>query len=173
MSTCFWQRNGSEIEIFHSEQEERMGGRTRGARAIPTFGNNLKDECFNNRTIEVCVRCSWRGPKVPSTPHLTVSLFFCSSKATYMCWGWGPFKCAVSAQKAVLGSETEGREMLGGRDEKSLSLRRVVDLSSHQLHFTRLAPWFLIPNPFFGLRRGWLGVGSTFQMMYHLALIAI
>ena len=36
---------------------------------------------FNKRTIKVCVSCCWRcpGTSVPSTPHLTMSLYLCSS----------------------------------------------------------------------------------------------
>ena len=36
----------------------------------------------------------------------------------------GPEKGAVSAQKGLLGSETETRELLGGTEEKSVSPRR-------------------------------------------------
>ena len=36
----------------------------------------------------------------------------------------GPLKGAVSAQKALQGSETETRELLGGVEEKSVSLLR-------------------------------------------------
>ena len=36
---------------------------------------------FNKRTIKVCVSCCWRcpGTSAPSAPHLTVSLYLCSS----------------------------------------------------------------------------------------------
>ena len=36
----------------------------------------------------------------------------------------GPFKGAVSAQKAIQGSETETRELLGGTTENSVSPTR-------------------------------------------------
>ena len=36
---------------------------------------------FNKRTIKVCVSCCWRcpGTRAPSTAHLAVSLYLCSS----------------------------------------------------------------------------------------------
>ena len=42
----------------------------------------------------------------------------------------GPLKGAVSAQKALQGSETETRELLGGTEEKSIALTGVIDLPS-------------------------------------------
>ena len=36
----------------------------------------------------------------------------------------GPFKGAVSAQKALQGSETEKRELLGGTEQKTVSPKR-------------------------------------------------
>ena len=38
--------------------------------------------------------------------------------------GGGPLKGAVSAQKALQGSETETRELLGGTEENSVPLMR-------------------------------------------------
>ena len=45
----------------------------------------------------------------------------------------GPEKGAVSAQKALRGSETEMRELLGGMEENSVSPMRVIDLPSRQI----------------------------------------
>ena len=41
----------------------------------------VKKCVFNKRTIKVCVSCCWRcpGTSAPSTAHLTVSLYLCSS----------------------------------------------------------------------------------------------
>ena len=49
----------------------------------------IKDRCvqkcvFNKRTIKVCVSCGWRCPGTsvaPSTAHLKVSLYLCSSRS--------------------------------------------------------------------------------------------
>ena len=38
----------------------------------------------------------------------------------------GPLKGAVSAEKALQGSKTETREFLGGTEENSVSLKRVL-----------------------------------------------
>ena len=42
---------------------------------------DVKKCVFNKRTIKVCVSCCWRcpGTSAPSAPHLTVSLYLCSS----------------------------------------------------------------------------------------------
>ena len=56
----------------------------------------------------------------PSVAHLTVSLYLCSSGSKAR----GPEKGAVSAQKALRGSETETRELLGGTEENSVSPMR-------------------------------------------------
>ena len=46
---------------------------------------DVKKCVFNKRTIKVCVSCCWWCPRTsaPSLPHLTVSLYLCSSEATY------------------------------------------------------------------------------------------
>ena len=43
-------------------------------------------------------------------------------------------KPAVSAQKALQGSETEMRELLGGTEESSVSRPGVIDLPSMQIN---------------------------------------
>ena len=57
-----------------------------------------------------------------STTHLTGSLFLCSavSQATHKKTSRGPLKGALSAQKAIQGSETESeiRELTEGTDDK-------------------------------------------------------
>ena len=40
----------------------------------------------------------------------------------------------MSAQKALQGSEMEMRELLGGTEEKSVSLTGVIDLPSSQIN---------------------------------------
>ena len=40
----------------------------------------------------------------------------------------------MSAQKALQGSETETRELLGGTEENSVSPRGVIDLPSRQIN---------------------------------------
>ena len=57
----------------------------------------------------------------------------------------GPLKGAVSAQKALQGSETETRELLGGTAENSVSLMR-GRLPFRQINdfFTHLALQYLI-----------------------------
>ena len=45
----------------------------------------------------------------------------------------GPLKGAVSAQKALRGSETEKRELLGGTEEKSMS-QGVINLPFRQIN---------------------------------------
>ena len=57
---------------------------------------------------------------MPSAPHLTVSLYLCSSGSNARGES-RPEKGAVSAQKALQGSETETRELLGGTEENSVS----------------------------------------------------
>ena len=62
----------------------------RGARralAFPIFGAT-KTSAFS---IKVCISCSLRypaGTSAPSSPHLTVSFFLCSSEATYTSRLW-------------------------------------------------------------------------------------
>ena len=46
----------------------------------------------------------------------------------------GPLKDAVSAQKALQGSETETRELLGGTEEESFPDEGVIDLPSRQIN---------------------------------------
>ena len=46
----------------------------------------------------------------------------------------GPEKGAVSAEKALRGSEMETRELLGGTEENSVSPMRVIDLPSRQIN---------------------------------------
>ena len=55
--------------------------------------------------------------------HLMVSLYLCSSEATHEA-SQGPLMGAVSTQKALQGSETETRELLGIMEENSVSLMR-------------------------------------------------
>ena len=43
-------------------------------------------------------------------------------------------KGVVSAQKALLGFETETRELLGGTEENSVSPQGVIDLPSRQIN---------------------------------------
>ena len=50
---------------------------------------------------------------------LMVSLFLCSSGSNAQ-GNLGPLKGAVSAQKALQGSETETRELLGGTEANSV-----------------------------------------------------
>ena len=53
----------------------------------------------------------------------------------------GPYKGAVSPQKALQGPET--RELLGETEEKSISQRGVIDLPPRQINFYLYAP---LPN---------------------------
>ena len=46
----------------------------------------------------------------------------------------GPKKGAVSAQKALRGSETETRELLGVTEENSVSRLGIIDLPSRQIN---------------------------------------
>ena len=72
---------------------------------------------FYKRTIKVCVSCCWwcPGTSATSAPHLMVSLYLWCSEAAHEA-SWGPLKSAVSVQKALQGSETETRELLGGTE---------------------------------------------------------
>ena len=77
---------------------------------------------FNRRTIKVCVSYYWR---CPGNSALTPDGVLVSEvlKATHEARR-GPMKGAVSTQKALQGSETETRELLGGTTENSVSPMR-------------------------------------------------
>ena len=67
----------------------------------------------------------WTHPRTttPSAAHLMVSLFLCNSGINAGESG-APLKGTVSAQKALQGSETVTRKLLGGTKEKSISPTR-------------------------------------------------
>ena len=65
-------------------------------------------------------RLAWHTTQCPC--------FFVVPEATHKA-SRGPLKGTVSAQKALQGSETETRELLGGAEVNSVSRRGVIDLS--------------------------------------------
>ena len=69
----------------------------------------------------VCVSCSWRRVLGPLRLAWKTWRFPCFSVVTEATQGAsrGPLKGAVSAQKALQGSETETRELLGWLEDKS------------------------------------------------------
>ena len=79
-----------------------------------------KERFQQTRTTKVCV--SVLGPIVPSATHLTVSYVSLVPEATHEV-SRGPFKGAMSAQKAFQGYEKVTRELLGRTEENSISLR--------------------------------------------------
>ena len=71
------------------------------------------------------------GP--PTTEHLTLSLYIL--KATHEEASQRPLKVAMSAQKALHGSEAEMRDLLGGMEEKSISRREAIDFTGKKNDF--------------------------------------
>ena len=85
---------------------------------IFTIKDQGKKVCFYKHTIKVSVSCSWWCPRTSSSsaPHLTVSFYLCRSGSNTRL-SQGPLKGAVSAQRALQGSEKDVRELLLGRKE--------------------------------------------------------
>ena len=90
-------------------------GRTGGA-GPPNFGTTQKSVVSANAQIKVLE--SWcLGTSARSAAHLN-GLHTCSSRSNAQ-FKFGALKGAVSALKALQGSETETRGLLGGTKEKS------------------------------------------------------
>ena len=84
----------------------------------------MKKCVFNKRKIKVYVSCFWPCPATSSSiaAHLTAHLFLYSSSKINA--RLSALEAAMSAQKALLGSETETRELLAGTEEKGISPTR-------------------------------------------------
>ena len=99
---------------------------------------SVKKCVFIKHKIKVFVSCSWRCPGTfaLSAAHLAASLSFLCS---YGCNALGKSRAlegrgAMSAQKALQGSETVMRELLGGMREKSVSPMRGHWFASRQIN---------------------------------------
>ena len=131
---CFSATSHRKVEAIHFQEKEhrclvttiivfsREGAR--GARALSIFQNNEKKCVFNKRTIKVSVSCSWRclGP-YHLVAYLMVSLYLCSSGSN----AGGELRVLEGhrvSSKALQGSETETRKLLGGTEEKNVSSTR-------------------------------------------------
>ena len=85
---------------------------------------------------------------MPIKAHLKVSMYLCP-EATHEA-SQGPLKGAVSAQKAIQGSETKTRELLGGTEEITVSptgghdCKSIILYLSGPLIFESLRPLLLL-----------------------------
>ena len=92
------------------------------------MGSVLKVWVIFKHSIKVCVNCFKLCPQIYA-PWRNNGKCPCMSAvpdATHEA-SRGPEKGAVSAQKALRGSETETRELLGGTEENSVSPMRGLD----------------------------------------------
>ena len=106
-----------------------------------------KTTTLSTNAQSIVVLCGFQGP-LRLAWYKQVSLFFCISGTQRM--RRGHLIGAVPAQKVLKGSETETRELLGGTEEKGISLTRVHSPAhrENQRVFTNLAPLkfdFLLP----------------------------
>ena len=79
----------------------------------------VKCNFFNNRTINICASYFRKCPRTFGLAQLTgqCPCYSVVSKVTHEA-SEGLLKGVVSAQKALQGSETETKELLGGKEEK-------------------------------------------------------
>ena len=95
------------------------------------------------------------------------------------CRGWGPVKGTVSAQKALLGSNTKISELLEGTVEKSTSPFRGhwFSLITNKLFFTNMSPppqknWLPAPSSLAQRKRQIIKMMRPLGSTYHLRLLA-
>ena len=112
-------RSGSLTQFYSGDfSKSRIGVKkcVFNKRTMSRFASAVVDGVLGPPRI---ARHTWRCPCISVVPEATHE----ASR--------GPKKGAVSAQKALRGSKTETRELLGGTEENSVSPRRgVIDLPS-------------------------------------------
>ena len=88
----------------------------------------------NQGLRQVFLTVAWEGPLCLARHTWRCPCFSVVPEATHEA-SRGPLKGAVSAQKALQGSETETRELLGGTEEKSATpTHEAVDLPFRQIN---------------------------------------
>ena len=105
-----------------------QGRQTVGAKGGPgpqTFGKK-KTKVFSTNAQSRFASVILDGALDLHAKHATLEHYRCFSTVpdTMLKVCQGPLKGAVSTQKALQGSETEMKELMGGRSEKSISLSR-------------------------------------------------
>ena len=84
--------------LYSTQQREGQSGGPGDLRPPPNFCNNKTKCVFSKNAIKVCVSCYRRCPGTSTSraAHLTVSLYLCSSEATYALRLRGPGRCVSS-----------------------------------------------------------------------------